>query len=275
MSKELPKKRDLSLNIWTDIECELLLKVAIQYKNGNGNMFVDWETNESNLEDIYFRFMEEISRNEHASTNGEQNCQSRKFTKAQMSDKLKMIYKDYRSSLYIGYKGGFAKDYDTYFGLCKQLWGETEIPNKCYDNYERRNHCNRLLENIHTVDETYFQSRELEKQMNEMRQKRMDEMNNASESEERREFIDSNLQYYKTSRSKRKVPLPNQLSNYPKNDFALKTELLEKLEEHRKRHQSDMDSMINQMEQQTQLIADGFSLMRSLILPEIENSNPI
>jgi len=260
MSHELPNKHNLWLNIWTDLECELLLNIAIEYKNEFGKMSDGWETNESMLEEIYFRFNTEISRNHQSSMNHETEFNSRKFTIDQVRDKLKMIYKDYLYFVNINCQPAFAKDDNVYVSLCKQLWGEPFVFKNWFDKQE------------YEYEDTCIRLTDMEKTKKNKRIYKMDRITKIQGNEDRKDFIDFNTKYSKISRSKHKVTSTSQASNNSKYDLPLKMELLNKLEEHKKRHQNDMDLMINQMEQQTQFIADGFSYIRSLILPEINST---
>ena len=85
---------------------------------------------------------------------------------------------------------------------------------------------------------------------------------------QRRSFLDEKLSNYKQEKLKQKLPVDAQLAQSAKDDIEVKRRLLETMEQMDKQYTENMSKLSTNMDRLTDSIADGFSLLRSLLVTQ-------
>ena len=91
---------------------------------------------------------------------------------------------------------------------------------------------------------------------------------------QRRELLDSTLKDYRQAKMKRKLPMDAQLVGVAKEELALKKKLVEQMERTEKQHQDSISQLFSSMEKISGSIADGFSLLKTFLLPPPTHHQP-
>ena len=86
--------------------------------------------------------------------------------------------------------------------------------------------------------------------------------------QERRSLLNSKLAGEKHEKLKRKLPNDSQLVTCAQEELKIKRQMLERMEVTDKQHAEYMNKMFANMERLTNSIADGFGLLRQIMLPK-------
>ena len=86
--------------------------------------------------------------------------------------------------------------------------------------------------------------------------------------QQRRALLDNKLSNYKQEKLKRKLPMDSQLVDCAKEDIAVKKRLLDQMDRMDQQYSDNMSKLSSTMDRLTDSIADGFSLLRGLLLPQ-------
>lgn len=96
----------------------------------------------------------------------------------------------------------------------------------------------------------------------------------ASVVKERRNLLNSKLAGHKQEKLKRKIPNDNQLLTCAQEELKLKKQMLESMEASDKECSENMNKMFCNIERLTNSIADGFALMRQVMVPQPSYAAP-
>ena len=83
---------------------------------------------------------------------------------------------------------------------------------------------------------------------------------------QRREFLDDKLKNYKQEKMKRKLPVDTQLLGCAQEELKIKRQLVKQMDKMDQRYAENMDKMSRSMEKLTESIADGFALLKQLMM---------
>ena len=83
---------------------------------------------------------------------------------------------------------------------------------------------------------------------------------------QRREFLDDKLKNYKQEKMKRKLPVDTQLLGCAQEELKIKRQLVKQMDKMDQRYAENMDKMSRNMEKLTESIADGFALLKQLMM---------
>ena len=84
----------------------------------------------------------------------------------------------------------------------------------------------------------------------------------------RRDMSNAELKSYKQARLKRSIPLDSQLLDCAKQDIEIKKRIIDQMDKMDKEYCENMKSLSANMDKLTNSIADGFSLLRNLMMPQ-------
>ena len=85
---------------------------------------------------------------------------------------------------------------------------------------------------------------------------------------QRREFLDSALKDYKQVKMKRKLPVDAQLIGTAQEELAMKKKLFDQMDRMEKQHQDTISQLSSSMANISNSISDGFSILKTLLLPQ-------
>ena len=92
--------------------------------------------------------------------------------------------------------------------------------------------------------------------------------------QERRNVLNSKLADHKSEKLKRKLPNDSQLVTCAQEELKIKKQMLERMEASDKQHAEYMNKIFGNMEKLTSSIADGFTLLRQIMVPQHMYSPP-
>ena len=83
---------------------------------------------------------------------------------------------------------------------------------------------------------------------------------------QRRELLDDRLKNYEQDKMKRKLPIDTQLLGCVQEELQIKKRIVERMEKMDEKYTENMERMSNNMEKLTQSIADGFALLKQVMM---------
>ena len=260
--------------VWTDDEVELLLKVTHEYKVKKAGENVDWESVRSKYSDIWEQLKRQLpSDSEEARETGKDfPHKTEDITKQAVTTKLKAVRLKYRQAVDSGRKSGHGRVVLLYFEWCERIWGGSPATEQISSGVEtvdldesqageQETQSSSLdsslttteTEGVHTVDSTL------------LNQASGGEPSSQSRVQQRRAFLDDKLSNYKQEKLKRKLPVDSQLA---KEEIEVKKRLLDQMDRMDTQYSENMSKLSANMDRLTNSIADGFALLRGLLLPQ-------
>ena len=91
---------------------------------------------------------------------------------------------------------------------------------------------------------------------------------------QRRELLDAKLKDFRQQKLKRKLPVDAQLLDCAREELHIKRRLVEQMDRVDKQQNDNMVKLTNNMEKLTNSIADGFSLLRTLLAHQTQPIYP-
>ena len=82
----------------------------------------------------------------------------------------------------------------------------------------------------------------------------------------RRTLLDAKLKGYKTEKLKRKLPAESQFLNLAQEDLTIKKQLIEKMNAMDNEYSQNMNRLTSNMEKLSSSIADGFAMLRQMMI---------
>nr|XP_055075109.1 uncharacterized protein LOC129454573 [Misgurnus anguillicaudatus] len=259
--------------VWTDDEVEMLLNVTHEYKVNKINENVDWESCQSKYADILALFLQQYP----SETSQQFPHRKEDITRTIITNKLKAIRVKYRQAVDSGRKSGHGRVVLLYFELCEQIWGgspaTTTIPSGIettdIDAASHRSSDSASSSTLHlSAAEMCPVSDQLEDS---------DASNLApSVVKERRALLNEKLKGHKQDRLKRKLPAETQLLHAAEEDIKMKKRILDMMETSEKQASENFRKLSTSLDSLTSSIADGFSLLRQVIMqpPQPFNMSP-
>lgn len=83
---------------------------------------------------------------------------------------------------------------------------------------------------------------------------------------ERRNLLDAKLKGYKTEKLKRKLPAESQFLNLAQEELTIKKQLIEKMNAMDNEYSQNMNRLTSNMEKLSSSIADGFAMLRQMMI---------
>ena len=253
--------------VWTDDETELLLKVTLEYKVSKAANSIDWESVRSKYADIWKLMRTQLPTSpETAEELGKDYPHtSDEVTKQVVTSKLKGIRLKYRLAVDSGKRSGHGRVVLLYFELCEKIWGGSPATEQICSGIESAD-----LEATTERPDTDVNLPSTAPDEEEP-QDTADISGGSEETSrvtQRRAFLDEKLSNYKQEKLKKRLPADAQLIQNAREDLDVKRRLLENMERMDKEHAETMARMSANMDKLTNSIADGFSLLRGLLLPQ-------
>lgn len=267
---------------WTDDEVELLLKVTIDYKTAKTIENVDWESCQTKYQDILAKFLERYPSPEEATELGKDYPHSKEeITKTNLTSKIKTVRTKYRKAVDSGRRSGNGRVVLLYFELCEEIWGGSPASNAIASGIETTD-----IDGLTTVDTeeinssidtpspassfvlTNSSTEDSLENIESTEEERSDDILPSNVIRERRDLLNSKLADHKKEKLKRKLPNESQLLSCAQEELKMKKQILERMEATDKEHSEYMKKMFHNMEKLTSSIADGFALLRQVMLPQ-------
>ena len=86
--------------------------------------------------------------------------------------------------------------------------------------------------------------------------------------QQRRQLLDTKLDNYRQEKLKRKLPIDAQLVSCAREELEVKKRLVEQIDQMDKQYAKSMAKMSQNMEKLTNCVADGFTLLKTFMLPQ-------
>ena len=272
IAKDKGAKAKEPVFVWSDDEVELLLKVTHDYKVKKAAENVDWESVRSKYSDIWEAFGTELPPSpEEAREIGKDYPHTKEeITKQAVSTKLKAVRLKYRQAVDTGRKSGHGRVVLLFFEWCEKIWGCSPATDQIPSGVESVD----LDETPASEDSTLLSidpsppSTTEAVDANENTQASGGESSTQTRVQQRRAFLDEKLSNYKQEKLKRKLPVDSQLVGFAKEDLEVKRRLLDQMQKMDTQHVNNMAKLSTNMDRLTDSIADGFSLLRGLLLQQ-------
>ena len=280
MSRTASSKRDF---VWTDDEVELLLTVTHQYKVQKLMETVDWESIKFKYDDILTKLREELPATEEEAKSLQKDYPhtKEKITKAILTTKLKSVRIKFRQAVDSGRRSGHGRVVLLYYELCEKIWGGSPATQQIASGVESHDLlCNGPSSSSSSVSFTPPSDLELSTYPASFNpDESIDGDNNCGDIEdqgrqehsvvnERRKLLDSTLSNYKQAKLKRKLPSDAQLVGIAKEELAMKKHFLDQMETMDRQYQDSMAQLSSNMVKISNSIANGFSLLQTLLVTQ-------
>lgn len=278
MSTPGRKKKNTDKNeyfSWTDDEVELLLRVTIDYKTAKMMENVDWESVQTKYQDILDKYLAQYPSPEDAAALGKDYPHSKEdMNKTILTSKMKSVRQKYRKAVDTGKRSGHGRVVLLYYELCENIWGGSPASNTIASGIETTeidklsSASSEEISSPTTSSVVMIRSTESPESVVDSSLEDSEETLPSSVVRERRDLLKSKLAGHKQEKLKRKIPADNQLLLCAQEELKLKKQMLEKMEATDKEHSEYMKKMFCNMERLTSSIADGFALLRQVMLPQ-------
>ena len=306
----MPKKTGKEF-IWTDEEAELLLNVAIEYKTKKAAECVDWESVKSKYSDIHKEFLAALPADNGEDSFNEFPHNKEQITKQVVASKLKAVRVKFRQAVDSGRRSGHGRVVLLYYELCEQVWGgspATEQLEGGLESADLGNDTTRMANSSsNTQDDSQVETQDFGNNLGDVNDSDRDVDNSedngdvsrsnddneqslatqqdsssvnhdgeacVSKVQKRRQFLDGKLDNYRQEKLKRKVPLDAQLLSCAQEELAVKKRLVEQIGQMDKQYAENMTRMSQSMEKLSGSIAEGFSLLKTVMLQTAGPSYP-
>ena len=190
------------------------------------------------------------------------------ITKTTLSTKLKAVRKKFREAVDSGKKSGHGRVVLLYYELCQEIWGGSPATNTRSSDLESST----LIDDIDvdlgapdtpaTVGVNGDESESLEDEEG----PQDDATPTSSTIKHRRELLNSKSKCYKQEKLKRKLPVDNQFLSIAQEELEIKKKLITRMEEVDKENSNQIGRMMTNMEKLTRSIAEGFAMLRQILL---------
>ncbi|CAL8405068.1 unnamed protein product [Boreogadus saida] len=111
--------KKVEILVWSDLECEMLLRLTLEYKVSKLQENVDWESCHSKYTDL----LTEMQRQYPKEATEDFPHDAMAMTKSQLTSKLKNIRCKYRGAVDTGRRSGQGRVVMLYYELCQEIWG--------------------------------------------------------------------------------------------------------------------------------------------------------
>ena len=260
---------------WSDDEVELLLSSTMDYKTSKEMENIDWESCQSKYQDIHDKFVEHYPAPEEAKALGKEYPHSKsQMTKAILTSKLKTVRQKYRLAVDDGRRSGHGRVVLLYFELCEKIWGgspaSTAISSgiKTAELSELLTDSDEISHSRSNTPECSINSTSTDNIEDSSESQDIEEILPSTVVQERRNLLNSKLAGHKHEKLKRKLPNDSQLVTCAQEELKIKKQMLERMEVTDKQHAEYMNKMFANMKRLTNSIADGFGLLRQIMVPQ-------
>ena len=258
--------------VWTDDEAELLLNVTIEYKTAKAAESVDWESVKSKYADIFELFKAQLPGDGHE-VEGTRDFPHKpdEITKQIVTSKLKAIRLKYRQAVDSGKRSGHGRVVLLYFELCEKVWGGSPATEQIVGGVESSDLSSDLPSAAEGSSSLAQDDDDEDTQSDDTRETSGEPSDPSvtlqqSTVQKRRQLLDKKLDNYRQEKLKRKLPVDMQLLNCARDELEVKRRFVDRMDEMDKKYAENMDKMSRNMEKLTESIADGFSLLRNMVM---------
>ena len=175
-----------------------------------------------------------------------------------------------------GRKRGSGKVVCLYYDLCESIWAGSPATEQLSSGLETTDTEQGHLQPTSTDDTSTTSSLNSSMEDEQVRSKESTAALQSSDStvQHRRELLGNKLNNYRQEKLKRKLPVDSQLLDCAKEDVQLKKKLIEQVTQMDQVHSRHMDRLSNNMEQLTNSITTGFSLLQDLLYSQQQYQQP-
>ena len=222
---------------WTDEETALLMKVILGYKTTKLSEGKDWETIRSKSDDIKQKFSEHYP-NEATEEFPRGGNAKEEFTKDRINSKVKKIKNSFRKAVDSGKRSGGGNIVYSLYEECLEIWAGSPSA-ECVNGGIESATINNANEEKENGDKRYVMSNSLSEtdSVENASQETSTEDTSSFDQEDyvepiakkmkvTREALMTKLQKQRNSRSIKKIALQEQMSNYIREDMALRNRSL-------------------------------------------------
>ena len=257
--------------VWTDDEVELLLKITNEYKVSKAMENIDWESCQTKYSDIFDLYLEQYpSTKEDAEKLGKEYYHKKEeLNKGIVTTKLKNIRLKFRQAVDSGRRSGHGRVVLLYFELCEYVWGGSPAITTISAGIE-------TAEIESGVDSSLTDTAEspaspesidtLDLETSDIAEATPGYSKATTSTNERRDLLNAKLKGYKKEKLKRKLSVESQLLSVTQEEFKIKKQLLDRMDSMDKEYSNHMNKMTSNMEKLTGSIADGFAMLRQVML---------
>ncbi|XP_059929398.1 uncharacterized protein LOC132473337 [Gadus macrocephalus] len=111
--------KKVEIFVWSDHECEMLLRLTLEYKVSKLQQNVDWESCQSKYTDLLKAMQDQYPK--EAAEDFPHDAMA--ITKSQLTSKLKNIRSKYRGAMDTGRRSGQGRVVMLFYELCQEIWG--------------------------------------------------------------------------------------------------------------------------------------------------------
>jgi hypothetical protein len=111
--------KKVEIFVWSDQECEMLLRLTLEYKVTKLQQNVDWESCQSKYADLLKAMQDQYPK--EAPEDFPHDAMA--ITKTQLTSKLKNIRSKYRGAVDTGRRSGQGRVVMLFYELCQEIWG--------------------------------------------------------------------------------------------------------------------------------------------------------
>lgn len=277
----MPPKKTVKEFQWTDDEAELLLNVTHDYKVTKVAEGTDWESVKSKYADILELMKNELPSSTEEASNLLKDYPHTKeqMTKQILTNKLKAVRLKFRQAVDSGRRSGHGRVVMLYYELCERIWGGSPATEQIESGIESVDiEASVATSTGHGVS---GEDEDLDEEGGSAATAQDDEPNEPSQQagtgnvvQHRRELLNDKLKNFRQEKLKRKLPVDAQLLDCAKEELAVKKQLVDQMHAMDREYSENMTKLSNNMENLTNSIADGFALLRTLLIRQPQPMYP-
>ena len=256
--------------------------MANDFKVAKAGEGVDWESIKTKYSDIFDLYIAALPDDESGVTKSFPH-KKEDITKQILTSKLKAIRLKYRQAVDSGRRSGHGRVVMIYYEMCQKVWGGSPatkqidggiesvelIPDA--DMFSSTNPSDGSVppSGITQLEDEVQVPDEIDKSDGNGYTKGNSEASETSTQAtvwQRREVLDNKLKSYRHEKMKRKLPVDTQLLGCAQEEIALKKQLMDQVDKMDQRYADNMERMSRNMERLTESIAEGFGLLKHLML---------
>ena len=275
--KEKSDKTKADNFVWTDDEVQLLLEVTNDYKVSKAAKNIDWESCQSKYTDILELYREHYPSSQEESSEIEKEYPHKKedITKVILTSKLKNIRLKFHQAIDSGKRSGHGRVVLLYFKICESIWGGSPATSTILSGIETgevEGGCDSIRidpdspESPESQDLDTSEASDISTSDRSSDPTSVERTSQPQTTNERRNLLDAKLKGYKTEKLKRKLPAESQFLNLAQEELTIKKQLIEKMNAMDNEYSQNMNRRTSNMEKLSSSIADGFAMLRQMMI---------
>ena len=192
-----------------------------------------------------------------------------------MTSKLKNIRLKFRPAIHSGKRSGHGRVVLLYFEICESIWGGSQVTSTILSGIETseiEGGCESIRmdpdspESPESQDSDTSEAKDISTFDRSSDLTTVERTSQPQTTNERRNLLDAKLKGYKTEKLKRKLPAESQFLNLTPEELTTKKQLKEKLNAMDNEYSQNMNRLTSNMEKLSSSIADGFAMLRQMMI---------